>query len=211
MYKLYKPYLDIDFVKSKCELIHYFGLGFIQIKLQGYRRLHIYTGAFPVTTEHPHNHRYGLNAVVIWGKLKQTIFKEEKGFTHLLSYVNCGSDQVVPNVRVPCSLEVVSEMVLSSGSSYYLHSDSLHTVESNSAITLLSVESNPLARKPYAQVVIPVGQEDTCPFLHTVEEKDLWEIVEIKLKEALMEFEGEKLREALLEFESEKLKEAPNE
>lgn len=57
---------------------HYFGLGFIQLKLDTTRRLHFWVPHWPVipgADTELHNHRYSFSSTVLQGTLVQEIFR----------------------------------------------------------------------------------------------------------------------------------------
>jgi hypothetical protein len=58
MYKNIKD-IKLNDLKEKCKMIHYFGLGFIQIKIDDTYRLHFYTNKLPkiLHEEEVHNYR----------------------------------------------------------------------------------------------------------------------------------------------------------
>ena len=76
---LYNPFhaeLILSDLKASGAVPHYFGLGFIQLKLDQTRRLHFWAEDWPkVDTENEiHNHRYDFKSVVLAGTVLQDIF-----------------------------------------------------------------------------------------------------------------------------------------
>lgn len=82
---------DLDYLKSHCTLIHYFGLGFVQLKLRDGRRMHFYTESLPaiVGDDDVHNHRYDFTSQVLSGYLVQHIYRVVPGDTHTLEQESC--------------------------------------------------------------------------------------------------------------------------
>lgn len=75
--------LDIKFLRGLGVIPHYFGLGFIQLKLSEHWRIHFWMPSWPTIpgaeTEF-HDHRYDFISKVLHGRLEQEVF--EVGPTH---------------------------------------------------------------------------------------------------------------------------------
>jgi len=174
---------DYDWVRANTRLIHYFGLGFIQVKLDlpdmrdGEHRLHFYTADLPSITgdEEVHNHRRSFTSNVIRGSFAQKFYSVERGSTHWLEQESCKAGVEAPAERREVGLEETSRHHYKQGSCYWVHHSQFHRVwATGPAVTHLHL-SRPL--KEYAEVVREVGAEKVCPFSKTVKEDQLWEIV----------------------------------
>lgn len=170
--------LDIDFLKANCQRLYFFGLGFIQIKLNESERVHFYTDAFPKTTikEEVHNHRYDFESTILKGTLVQEIFSfhwiEPGNFWMTKETCNPTTKKEFP--RIQCHIELLQRQTFKTGSSYWTDYKTFHRVESNDAITYLK-------RGPYmkdeADVIYPVDLVPTCPFSVKVSDDELWEVI----------------------------------
>jgi hypothetical protein len=173
--------ISVADLKSQCTKIHYFGLGFIQVKLGDTYRLHFYTKDLPsiVGDEEIHNHRYAFTSKILKGGFHQKIFERIDGDTHTLRDESCGYGEIICKEPSLCSVRLLSTETYSTGSKYTLLENTFHTVEADDCITLLERD---VVVKKYAQVISPVGAVAVCPFSRTVPEADLWEIIESMLQ-----------------------------
>lgn len=170
--------LDIDFLKANCQRLYFFGLGFIQVKLNESERVHFYTNAFQKTTvaEEVHNHRYDFESTIIKGLIVQELFSyrlEDEGDSWITKETcNPEIKQVFDKHR--CTTKLVQRQMLLAGSSYWIDHNTLHRVASDGAITYLK-------RGPYmkdeADVIYPIDLMPTCPFSVKVSDDDLWEVI----------------------------------
>ena len=92
----YNAALDINLLKNHCARIYYFGLGFIQVKLDDSFRVHYYTDKLPAITEDIHNHRYDFTSEVVSGKLSTTIYRLAVGETHRILNSSCEAGGSAP-------------------------------------------------------------------------------------------------------------------
>jgi hypothetical protein len=175
--------LDITWLKKNSKMIHFFGLGFIQIKLNDEYRVHVYTDKLSatVTKEDIHNHRYGFESTIIKGKLQQQFFTvvPAVGGNFLLVEESCNPDNKIDSIASEVNVEFAGEATYSAGDMYALHHSSFHRVYSIDAITLLKRGN---IEKSLAEVVYRKGEPPQCPFSVKVSEAALWEIVEEALK-----------------------------
>jgi hypothetical protein len=182
----------IDVLKARCTKIHYFGLGFIQVKLGETSRMHFYTGELPalVPLEEIHNHRYNFRSVILRGVLKQTFFEAQYSWsgkaTHVNVFESCkppGQEELrgiqfreILERETECVVQETSSVILGSGSEYTIDHRTFHRVEPlGDCITYL--DRGPV-QKDFAEILRPIGAEKVCPFSKVVPEARLWEIVE---------------------------------
>lgn len=175
---------NIDDLKRRHSLIHYFGLGFIQIKMESaWQRFHFYTISLPYKKEGIHNHRYSFKSRVLRGSLINTIWNVVSGDTHIERSVSCKAGEegkkVVGQYRSLDSFAVIHN--LQEGSEYTMNYRTFHQVESPmGGIT----EVNPgTVMQQFAQVVDPINAAPECPFANPGKPDDLWQIVDSMLKE----------------------------
>lgn len=174
-----------EYVREHSRHIHYFGLGFVQVKLDrpdplgrgSETRMHFYTADLPAITgeEEVHNHRRSFTSTVVRGSFSQKFYAVTPGDTHLLELESCKEGVEAPAAPRPCSLVEMSRQIFREGSEYWVHHDQFHRVwVAGPTVTLLHL-SSPL--KDHAEVVRPVGAEKVCPFSKKVPEDQLWQIV----------------------------------
>lgn len=181
--------VHLEDLKSKATKIHYFGLGFIQIKLGAHERIHFYTNKLPpiVNKEEVHDHRYDFYSYILSGNFYQETFITTKGDTHIVREESCtapeAADYIQPssNKEAFVSLQKTGEQYFTQGSCYYIESNTLHSVSGDEAITFL-VRSD--YTKDKALVVAAQGKEKVCPFSKQLQEEELWKIVEEMLRQA---------------------------
>jgi hypothetical protein len=173
-------YLNIDWLKSNHKMIHYFGLGFIQLKIDDQTRIHFYTPELPpiVSQEDIHNHRYDFFSQVLKGHFSQALFNVIDGNTHLREQESCKEGVSCETPPTPCAVEINSEHKYVAGSAYFIKAETFHRVSAE-GITLLK-RGEP--KKDFAEVIRRAGSEKTCPFSQKIEESRLWEIIECMIK-----------------------------
>lgn len=180
--------LDIDYLKKNAKMIHWFGLGFIQVKLNDFERLHFYTDKLPKTTteEEIHNHRYNFVSTILKGALWHDIYEVRviEGFTTLNQYwlteETCKENDKKSFPTYPCNIELITQKRYLANDGYYIHHETFHRVYSADAITHVRRGAY---KKDFAQIIFPVGMKPACPFSVKRPESELWEIVEQSIKE----------------------------
>jgi hypothetical protein len=174
-------YLDASWLKANHKMLHYFGLGFIQLKIDDERRMHFYTPELPpiVPEEDVHNHRYDFSSTIVKGEFHQELFNLMDGDTHIIEQESCQEGQHTAGGQ-PCAIMLASRHSYPIGSRYWLSHTMLHRVQAENCVTFL--ERSPYA-KPLADVVRPKGAFKVCPFSQKIEVEQLWAIVEKMLKE----------------------------
>jgi hypothetical protein len=175
-------YLDIDWLKANHQMVHYFGLGFIQLKMNHQDRLHFYTSELPPTVpeEDVHNHRYCFTSTILKGYFRQELFRVVEGDTHLREQETCKEGVCAGSTPVSCSLLLASSHLYAVGGQYFIDHDTFHRVEAQNCITLLIRGEY---KKELAEVIRLRGQVKVCPFSQKVPTERLWEIIESMVKE----------------------------
>jgi hypothetical protein len=174
--------LTLDYLKKNYSHIHYFGLGFIQIKLTKSTRVHFYTDLLPpiIDKEEIHNHRYDFTSTILSGTLTQETFTIIEGNTHTKQNESCKEGEIMKNTTaVECSAYLSSAQNFSESSNYFINHNTFHRVYSKNAITFLERSEY---KKEFAEVLRPKDIFPTCPFSKKIAEKELWEIVKKMLK-----------------------------
>lgn len=171
--------LDIDWLKKNCSMIHFFGLGFIQLKINNQYRLHFYTKDLQsiIGEEDIHNHRYDFSSRILKGHFSQEIFKAIEGNTHIKEDESCQKEQHEGQEKSFCSIKSIEKQFYRQGEFYKIKHDVFHRVRPpiDNCITLLNRGAY---QKEFAQVIRLIGSSKVCPFSHQIPEKELWETVE---------------------------------
>jgi hypothetical protein len=173
--------IEFNWLKNNHQMIHYFGLGFIQLKIDQEHRLHFYTPELPpiVPEEDIHNHRYDFTSTIIKGELTQEIFEVSEGDTHTIEEESCKQGVKCNSSIVPCRIQLISKQIFLEGSQYWINNTVFHRVSALNCITLVKRSE---VKKELAKVIRPKGAISVCPFSKKIEESHLWEIVEMMLK-----------------------------
>lgn len=174
-----KENLTIDFLRGFERIPAYFGLGFIQLKLNDTERLHFYHKDLPVLVEEPHTHRYNFTSYILQGRFNQRIywFSENPTGDHVYENETCDPYQEISvSERTYGYLHQLLESDYSEGDSYTIDVNTLHTVKaSDNAITFLR-RGTPF--KTYAGVIRKVGIQKVCPFSKPIPENECWELID---------------------------------
>lgn len=167
--------LDLAWLKENHQRLYYFGLGFIQLKINEKYRLHFYTDKLDSNTDSIHNHRYDFSSKILKGSFNNKTFKIIEGDTHLMENESCNEEIEAPKNRKECSIELESDKTYSKGDSYFMPFKKMHRVESKYAITLLDRSDY---KQEYAQVIEEKGKQSNCPFALKIDKDKLWNIIE---------------------------------
>lgn len=175
--------VTLESLKRNSTLIHYFGLGFIQIKLGEKYRMHFYDKDLPaiVHEEEIHNHRYDFKSRVLAGEFWQA-FYVQKTLNHanrssamIVEEESCKAD-VKSDAKPYLSLfEEISSQTFSAGSEYSISHSLFHKVKADFAITIL--ERGEIV-KENAEVARRQDAEKICPFSKQISEEELWEKID---------------------------------
>jgi hypothetical protein len=167
----------LDWLKKYTEKIHFFGLGFIQLKVNATLRFHFYTKRLVsiMPTEEIHNHRYNFTSYILKGELRNEIFDVVPGDGYFLSETDCKEGSTPHVGHMSWAVIPAIDVTLAPGSSYYLKHHTYHRVSSDNCITKLEIGS---PMKDRAGVCRPKGAKAVCPFSCKTPEDALWDIVE---------------------------------
>ena len=174
--------ITLDYLKKRHTKIHYFGLGFIQIKLTQNTRIHFYTDLLPpiIGKEEIHNHRYDFTSIILFGNLTQETFTITNGNTHIQQDESCIEGETMKDtIGTYCGVSLSGIQNFAQSSSYFIDHTTFHRVYSNNAITFLERSDY---KKEFAEVLRPKNISPTCPFSKKVPEEELWKIVEMILE-----------------------------
>ena len=182
-----EKYLDLDWLWANKTMVHYFGLGFIQLKIDNHHRVHFYTNDLMKTVgdEEIHNHRYNFVSEVLKGEFSQDIYDvtpvSMEEATHLLSQESCNENITASNVIIPTPVKIEKfySETIAEGEKYFMDHQSFHTVYSADAITFLTRSDY---KKELADVASPKDKTLVCPFSIKLSEDEIFDIIKGLLK-----------------------------
>lgn len=172
----------LDWLRAEHVKIHFFGLGFIQVKLRDGTRYHFYHPDLPAFVEHPHDHRYHFTSHVLKGTIATSIWKvvpegTEGGIPSVLRYDACSPEEPAPTERRPVAVLHVNSFYTSARSSYYLDENTFHQAQRLGEKPLITyLELGPKVKK-FASILVLGEQQEDCPFSRNRPEEQLWEYV----------------------------------
>lgn len=170
--------IDINFLKNNHQMIHFFGLGFVQLKLDNQLRMHFYHPDIkPITPdEEIHNHRYDFISNIIAGSFSQELFKVTSGDSDFyMIEENCKSEKLVDPVKVPVIITSLGFNHYKAGDSYTCVTSDFHRVKTDFAITRLYRGQ---IMSDNALVIKNKNDESICPFSKQLSNNECWEIIE---------------------------------
>lgn len=164
--------------------VHFFGLGFVQLKLSPTVRYHFYHPKLGSFVENPHDHRYNFFSKVLKGNLHTTIWRECSPIDPdrqpiEIFYTSCQEDGTELEVPDPYTDFVKREGDFSTkaGSSYFMPHEVFHSVipwpTDGPCITCITRGPH---IKEHAKVI--KIREEACPYSKKLSEEDLWTAVE---------------------------------
>jgi len=178
--------ITVAWLKDNHYDIYFFGLGFIQVKIDESNRIHFYHSDLPAFVEDPHDHRYDFISKVLKGRLINEVWEERatkysKPANVNVEYVCCqqnGEDLEVPD-HYPAQVEKVGSFEVNVGSSYYIYRDTFHAVRPDFSVgPCVTWVTRTSVDKEHARVLRFNDDDATCPFSKTIEKDELWQIVE---------------------------------
>ena len=166
--------IDIDWLKKNNEMIHFFGLGFIQLKINKKHRLHFYHPELPPFVESPHNHRYDFLSKTFKGSITHTFYELTSGNDWICYDENCQKENKVDPNEFSTGVKLVEEKTISTGQEIFLDHKRFHTVKADNCITFLTRSDY---KQDLAQVLLNKKDQKICPFEKQIPEKELWDLV----------------------------------
>jgi hypothetical protein len=186
-YSFHMNKLELERILSKTTPA-FFGLGFIQCKINQYERVHFYHPKLTPTVnieEEVHNHRYDFESTILSGQIvnkKYKFIENKNNPTHFLQNESCNESVEAKNT-VPIYGQIVldSNDCIIQGHAYLMKFDEFHTFSTTKCITYLKRSDY---KQEFAQVVRPLNSEIICPFSIKLSQQDCWDII----KDCLLEF-----------------------
>lgn len=179
-------YLDLDYLKSFNKKPQWFGLGFIQLKLDATRRLHFWdpTLAELVNEAELHDHRYDFTSTVLAGSINHIVyeFTETPEGDHQLCEVFCQPEKsAAPRVLKTGIITETERHTFTAGDSYTFKQGQFHQGVSARAVTYL--ERGKIMCDT-ARIIRPTSEAENwlCPFTTKLTEAEAWASIETILK-----------------------------
>ena len=173
-------YLDVGYLKSHAEHApHWFGLGFIQLKLNYTHRVHFWHPALDkdLPDEELHDHRYNFTSHVLKGQLTNEVWQflpADTGTLELVT-VDCKpGDSAEPDVISKGHTTLLASHTMHAGDHYHMYMDTFHRIHATHAITLLERDT---VQKDLARVIRNPINPFVCPFAAPKPVKELWELI----------------------------------
>lgn len=179
--------ISIDFLKKDHQMIHYFGLGFIQVKMDEHVRYHFYHPDLNTLVNEPHDHKYSFVCQVHKGMIKHTIYQMvEEGWnprrwdiSRNVHYELCTAEEIPSGIFKieKKKFRVLGEFCVHEGSGYYMNKDDFQTVEAQ-GITVTQVIRREAREKDLVRVLRENNSKKIYSFSKKISEDKLWEIIE---------------------------------
>lgn len=170
-------YLDIDYLKSLPNKPYWFGLGFIQLKIDADKRLHFWHPELSpiVGDEEIHDHRYDFRSMILKGELTNNIYevKQDSYGNYEMCWVFCDKEHSgKPQHIMDVDIADCKSTTYSAGQSYTMKMDQFHrTIFKVPTVTYL--ERGPV-KKERARIVKLILKPAVCPFSVKLTEEDIW-------------------------------------
>lgn len=172
--------LTVDSLRQSGCIPHWFGLGFIQLKLNDTQRLHFWHPDLvqDVSEEELHDHRYEFTSKVLVGELTHQVFEyvEFPLGDHEMVRVACEPGKDVD--PIPLSRGTIHDAgtyVMKTGSQYTFPPTGFHRTIATRAVTLLT--RGPKVAE-FARVIRKIDEPSVCPFAREIPEEELWDYID---------------------------------
>ena len=168
---------ELQWLQDNCERIYYFGLGFIQVKIDDYTRYNFYHPELVpcfVNNESVHTHSYDYKSYILKGELVEKLYAINPTINSNRYFCKidcCGGHEKLFKARTIVS----NEFIHKEGSNYCRFSDELHKVFVKEPTITKVVKGE---RSGYAFSFIPDEQETCTPFISDMSEEECWKVVE---------------------------------
>lgn len=178
-------YLDCDTLKS-LGTPAYFGLGFIQLKINEHQRIHFWVPEWPTipgADNELHDHRYTLTSTILKGEIHNQIFAPvpTQDPTHELIEVSCKPNSSEDPKILECVVPVfLASFVSKAGETYTLSPEAFHMAHTVGPTVTFVERGNVI--KEMARVIRPINSAFVCPFSIHYSEQQCWEKIEEILK-----------------------------
>ena len=164
---------------------NWFGLGFIQLKLNEEERMHFWHPSLipDVSDEEIHDHRYTFTSNILKGMMihETWCFEPNVFGSHEMIDVSCDPDLPVRNPR-----KITGQVIhtgtyhLTAGSSYTFPINEFHRTKTEACVSFLTRQPD---RKEFARVIRLKGEPEVCPFSNPKPADELWDVIATLLRD----------------------------
>jgi len=178
-------FLNIDYLREIGARPNWFGLGFIQLKLDEHRRMHFWHPSLKpdVDDEEIHDHRYTFTSKILKGVMKHDTYRfaESVFGKYEMIEVSCDPTQPVSNPRRISGDPILTGTYhLPAGSFYTFSIEEFHQSKTEECVSFLTRE---IDRNPLARVIRRKDSTEVCPFSNPKPVDELWDVIAALLKE----------------------------
>ncbi len=173
----YPNYLDLDYLRTLENQPTFFGLGFVQLKVDDQQRLHFWhpETRTPDYDEEWHDHRYSFSSQVLVGSLTNEIAYGEmnKKGDHEVWEVCCkgnGAERVGSG-----NIHYQTRMVTEVGQVYFLDRDAMHKSHSEKAMTM---QTRHLKNQKLKARIMTKEYNSPNPFDLSMPVSRIWDIID---------------------------------
>jgi hypothetical protein len=182
-----KTYLNIDWLRETGAEPAWFGLGFIQLKLDETERMHFWHPSLTpdVSDEEIHDHRYKFTSQILKGTMHHETwdFVSHVFGSHQMAHVSCEpGDEPIPDLytkRSDGNVRLTGTYWFDAGSSYTFPTGQFHRTKTKECVSLLTREP---ATQRFARVIRKKGEPEICPFDNPKPVDELWNVIGELLK-----------------------------
>lgn len=173
------PAINLDALRATGAVPHWFGLGFVQLKLDEDRRLHFWhPSAGQITPEEElHDHRYDFTSRVLAGEMIHEVWDwhPDADGDHEMLEVSCKPGVAANPEPVGRGWVTMSgRHAMRQGESYSFKAGLFHRGSAHRAITFLT--RGPVV-SDMARVIHPIGMPSVCPFSAPRTEAECWDMI----------------------------------
>lgn len=173
-----KEYLKIDKLRESGATPTWFGLGFIQLKMDDRHRMHFWHPELPSSgayDEEWHDHRYSFNSHVLVGSIRNEIGFSAPNPKGEFSEFEVCCEGGGATFKQKVDVHYLTEFETRAGETYFLQQDALHKVWANRCVTL---QTRYLSSVKDKARVVATKFNSPNPFDANLPEAQLWEIIE---------------------------------
>ena len=177
--------ITVDVLRERGYEPKWFGLGFIQMKINENERLHFWHPELlpDVPDEEIHDHRYDFTSTVVTGKLTHEVYDfvavntDVTNADYQMAFVSCDPTKPLSETSQEITfgeIQSYGSQILTAGSSYFFPSRRFHKTHAKRAVTYL--ERGPVQYE-YARSIRPIDSPSICPFSNPLPTNMLWECI----------------------------------
>jgi len=172
-------YLNIDWLRETGAEPSWFGLGFIQLKLNSVERMHFWHPSLTpdVTEEEIHDHRYNFTSTILKGEMHHETwnFIPSAFGSWVMCEVSCDpAEPVVDPRQITGGAVLTGTYWFREGSRYMFPKGEFHRTKTEQCVSLLRREE---PEAPFARVIRRKHDPEICPFSNPKDPEYLWGVI----------------------------------